>query len=198
LIPKRGPVEDALASPVYRYTSPVTFRAIIKQRTARRLVCFAAGLLAGAGLLLYLLAQTFPGPVTDLARYASILAAYRQEKPGYVAHFPAAIPPSATEIRFQFQPGAMQGSTFLELRYLLPPSHFAGVLSHARELKAAYTPNVDLGTYTPSRLSTDPLNAAPSPTREHIELGRGGPGLDVCGMTVDPATGEVVYWMIDD
>ena len=57
-------------------------------------------------------------PVTDVARYAEVRSRY--EESAFVSHFPETIPPEASNVRFYYFPGFLQGGMQLQLRLQLP------------------------------------------------------------------------------
>jgi hypothetical protein len=161
--------------------------------TALALVMLAAG-----GALILLERALFPGAVTNPAEYHEILTSFRAANPRYVAHFPNAIPPAAKGVRMYFQSGVLQGSTMFELRIQLPQNEFDAALAHAETLFAQRRIGPDEPVYRHTRLFTEKSDSVPPATRRTLQLGTGRPGMDVWGISVDPASNEIAYWVIDD
>lgn len=145
--------------------------------------------------VVWFLRTAFPGPITRIGRYPEILTWWQTAQPTYVAHFPAAIPPSASGARMHFQPGVLQGGTSFELRYILPGVQFQAEAARARGLAAAYLRDRKKADYEYVTFHTDPESA--SPTRLSLTIGTDGAN-DRWGITLDPTRNEICYWVIDD
>lgn len=70
-------------------------------------------------------------PVTTPYAYRPILK-YRWETPDLVTHFPDKIPDQATEVKFYYRAGFMQGGTTIELRMKLPKAEFNEIIQKHR------------------------------------------------------------------
>lgn len=64
-------------------------------------------------------------PVTDPARYNEILTGRWEDEKDLVSHFPRWIPKDATQVRFSFEQGFLQGGSHLQLRCHLPAERIA-------------------------------------------------------------------------
>ena len=67
-------------------------------------------------------------PVTDVSQYADVRSSYSNAP---VSHFPETIPPEATNVEFYYRPGALQGSSSIQVQMQLPPAMWS-------RLKAEY------------------------------------------------------------
>ena len=70
-------------------------------------------------------------PVTTRYAYRPILK-YRWETQRIVKHFPDSIPDEASEVKFFYQAGLMQGGTTIELRMKLPQKMFEAIIHENR------------------------------------------------------------------
>jgi hypothetical protein len=140
----------------------------------------------------------FGETIRNASRYPEVLNAWKAGRgTGYVAHFPVTVPVKATDIRFYFEPGALQGSTMIEVRFCLPAAEFAAELARAKSLSAAFKPPPALPSFASHiHLLTDGAQEPPQ-TRLSFLIGAAAT-IDSWGMTLDPTTGEVAYWAIDD
>ncbi|MEM8805491.1 MAG: hypothetical protein AAGF01_05645 [Cyanobacteria bacterium P01_G01_bin.38] len=85
----------------------------------------------GIGAVLTLLITVFVGlinvvgysfvsagqPVTDVSQYAEVRSSYSNAP---VNHFPETIPPEATDVKFYYRPGALQGPSSIQVWMQLP------------------------------------------------------------------------------
>lgn len=74
---------------------------------------------------------------TDARQYPAILSKLGYPTPTQLsvpslAHLPAAIPSTATNVRFYYRPHFLQGGTQLQLRMVLPPAEVAAALQSAK------------------------------------------------------------------
>ena len=67
-------------------------------------------------------------PVTNVSQYADVRSSYSNAP---VSHFPETIPPEATNVEFYYRPGALQGSSSIQVQMQLPPAMWS-------RLKAEY------------------------------------------------------------
>ncbi|MEM0979269.1 MAG: hypothetical protein AAGH78_03245, partial [Cyanobacteria bacterium P01_H01_bin.58] len=90
------------------------------------LLGFFATLAAIAFVLLsnlaYLVLSSSALTVTDVSRYEEVRSLY--ESADLVNHFPASIPPEATNVAFYYFPGMLQGGMTLQLRLQLPAAQW--------------------------------------------------------------------------
>jgi hypothetical protein len=145
--------------------------------------------------VVWLVRKGFPGPITNPTRYTEVLKAWQAAQPTYVGHFPPAVPPSASEVRMHFEPGALQGATSFEIRYILPAAEFQAEATRARALAAAYVRDPARSDYSYVTFCSDRESA--SPTRQSLTIGA-PEGMDRWGITIDPARYEICYWVVDD
>jgi hypothetical protein len=140
-------------------------------------------------------------PIEDVARYPEVRAQFGDSE--LVRHFPAAIPPEATEAQFAYIPGFLQGATVIQLRLRLPPEEVADLLAHYRPVAKSRSPNQLAGSppthfYTsgsadhswPATYEILVLDAQPQGTPPGSEWNHGY-GY---GIAVDSERSEVVYW----
>lgn len=135
----------------------------------------AIALLAAAAWWMYEPYAFFPPtPVQDPARYAEVRATFSAP---YVAHFPASVPPTATNVKMYYYPGVMQAPRTLELRYRLPADEFAAAATAAEAQHAAFSPPAGAPDITHTDFHTDPPGTRPPESRRSLQLDA-GPGLD--------------------
>lgn len=153
-----------------------------------------AGLVSLLILRWYVEERLFPGPSTDAASFHQALAAYRQQDPRFVEHFPVSIGPEARNVRYFCQPGALQGGTWLELAISLPPEQIeaiAGAAAGSALGNPAYCP--DSFQVAPQ---CGPFSQNGAKALTYV-LGS-GTLHDCWGVAIDRANSVVIYWMIDD
>src|ERR1035437_1743876 len=75
--------------------------------------------------------KAIPEATTDPAQYANVFAEFHRTGYPQSSHLPSSIPPSATNVQFFYDPGALQGAMQLQLRYHLPPSQVQSILRDA-------------------------------------------------------------------
>jgi hypothetical protein len=142
--------------------------------------------------------------VTDAKRYPQILAQLRLNggvsNPSItLAHFPPAIPPNATNVRFFYRPHFLQGGTELQLRVTLPATQ---VNQLAAEILAASRP-----TAVPDNMAsvnfrdTNNTGSAQLPPDFNLYiLGTWTPPSEAemeyaYGIAISLKRNEVIYWL---
>ncbi|MCL4852389.1 MAG: hypothetical protein KJZ78_13525 [Bryobacteraceae bacterium] len=84
-------------------------------------VVIAFGLLIVAFIIAFYTVVLLPLKyVTNPARYQEVLAE-RWSFPEATSHFPKAVPPDASHVKFLYAPPGFHRDTYLQLRYTLPP-----------------------------------------------------------------------------
>lgn len=159
------------------------------------------------GAWAYLNAAVIGDTITSPDQYAAALRAWKD--PEQVRHFPPAIPPTATMVRFSYFAGFMQGGPHLQLRVKVSPAEaaealerfgkratarFAGgtVTSHAREPGGVYTTSFFTGDDQRSLCFPDSYTLLVLDAQDRAG-GTWNHGR-TAGVAVDTTRSEIVYW----
>lgn len=150
------------------------------------------------------------GAVTDVAQYTEIRAQLGDSIA--VRHFPQTIPSDATDVRFFYEPGFLQGGTILQLKLKLPANRIDELYSQYRNM-AIYTfvggdtnqANLLDDVPIPFFYASDNDEHSFPATYEIIVLGAepyGKPDFKwnhgtTYGVAIDKSGSEIVYWLED-
>jgi hypothetical protein len=122
------PFMITISAPMLLFTGWILSRRRQKSLWFRGLIAIGsvAGVVASL-LLAYLfeLRMELTPRVTNPARYQEILDSYPSTR---TRHFPPAISPHATQVRFSYSPGPLQAASHVQLRLKLPPAEVATIL----------------------------------------------------------------------
>ncbi len=86
-------------------------------------------------------------PETNPANYKDVLEVYEYKQRPWLQHFPSSIPENATNISFYWSKGFLQGSMYIQLRYVLPEAEIKTLLNECLKKKATCPANKEDSTY---------------------------------------------------
>lgn len=117
-----------------------------------------------------------------------------------VSHFPEQIPESATKVRFWYFPGALQGSTMMQLRYKLPNQEFTAALEELLERPSLSLKEGEAGTSYPRGMFRNERNTGrdmlPADFRV-LTLSSSSDG-EQSGIAISEDRHEIIYWLYWD
>lgn len=151
------------------------------------------------------LASVFPATVTDISRYEEILNSVPSSP--LTQHFPRTIPANAKDVRIDYYPGFMMGGGDFQLRLTLPTNEiekicakYSKIAAHclasgqtgdqqdAPPMPAFYTGNTKKPEFPDSFIVLVLLAESMGDEKYPWDHGQ------TCGLSVDRASCEVVYW----
>jgi hypothetical protein len=181
-------------------------RQVVDIAVGTAIVC---GILLGGLWLLAHLAFSSTEEVTDPREYESLL---KQGTPSeQFAHFPPVVPSKATDVRMSYLPKFLQGGGHLQLHVVLPAEEVAAVESSLapralhrvkgankfefeREQDIVTTEYFTGSKTTPGLTPSFPASFDVYVLHSRPYMPKGWNHGDTAGVSIDRATGEVVYW----
>lgn len=149
------------------------------------------------GAAVWLFSDRIPArEVRDATQFARIRAGL--DRPVF-SRFPRAIPANATEPRFFYSPGFLRRPTLCELRFVLPRSALDALAAQSAKVAADVADQSKGAAILPQlRLLDDGDSATPPPKGlQSWILSHPAPN-QWSGMVLNPETGEVLLWAIDN